>query len=81
VKVVNAGKDAADATIDLAGGARIEASGTATVLSGDPRDVNTLDEPRRIAPREEPMSGLSQSFRHTFKPYSFTILRVKTSTR
>jgi len=79
VKVVNAGKEAADAKIDLQGVGRFQPTGTAIVLSGDPRAVNTLAEPRKVAPREEAISGLSASFRHTFPPYSFTILRINSA--
>jgi hypothetical protein len=53
-------------------------SGTAIVLTGEPQAVNTLEEPREIAPKTEPASGLSASFRRMFPPYSFTIMRIQT---
>jgi alpha-N-arabinofuranosidase len=79
VKVVNARTTPLDASLTLRGVGRVEPTGTALVLAGDPTAVNTLDEPRRIAPKKEPVSGASASFRHTFPPHSFAILRVKTS--
>ncbi len=78
VKVVNAGKVAADTTINLRGAGRVEPEGTAIVLAGEPKDVNTVAEPQKVAPKEEAITNASASFRRTFPPYSFTILRLKT---
>jgi alpha-L-arabinofuranosidase len=81
VKVVNAGGAAVDATINLQGAGRIEPEGTAIVLTGDPKAVNTVDEPRKVAPKQETVSQLAPSFRRTFPANSFTILRLKASNR
>jgi alpha-N-arabinofuranosidase len=81
LKVVNAGSSAVDAKIELTGVGRVEPNGTAIVLSGDPRAINTLDEPRKVAPQEEAVQGMGASFSHAFKPYSFTVLRIKTSAK
>jgi alpha-L-arabinofuranosidase len=81
VKLVNTGTKPLQATIDLQGVGRIEPEGSALVLAGDPRAVNTLDEPRKVAPQEERLKDLGPSFRHDFAPHSLTILRIKTSSR
>lgn len=81
VKVVNAGSTRVDATVNIRGTDRIEPNGTALVLAGDPSAINTLDEPKKVAPRQEVVAGTSTSFRHAFPPHSFTILRLKTSAR
>jgi alpha-L-arabinofuranosidase len=62
--------------INLQGVERVDPSGAAFVLSGDPKAVNTLDRPMNIAPTEERVTDASASFRRTFLPYSFTILRL-----
>lgn len=77
VKVVNAGKTSMDVAIDLRGAGSVDPNGTALVLSGDPAAVNTLDEPRNVAPRQEVVTDASDSFRHTFPPHSLSILRLR----
>jgi alpha-N-arabinofuranosidase len=78
-KVVNARKTPVAAVISLRGAGRVEPTGTATVLAGDPADVNTLEEPRKVAPKQETVAGTAPSFRHTFPRHSLTILRLKAS--
>ncbi|WP_165224778.1 alpha-L-arabinofuranosidase C-terminal domain-containing protein [Aquisphaera insulae] len=77
VKVVNTGAEAIDAKINLRGAGRVEPSGTAIVLSGEPGAVNTIEEPRKVAPRQEAITDVAESFRRVFPPHSFTILRLK----
>ncbi len=79
VKFVNAGSTAVATNVTLHGAGRVEPAGTALVLAGDPKDVNTLDEPRKVAPKQEAVAGVSASFRHSFPAHSLTILRLKTS--
>jgi alpha-L-arabinofuranosidase len=77
VKVVNFGDSPVDTAISLKGVSRVEPAGAAVVLTGDPSWVNTVDEPRKLAPRQETLSNASMSFRRTFPAHSFTILRLK----
>jgi alpha-N-arabinofuranosidase len=79
VKVVNAGDASADIEIRIEGPAHVEPNGTAIVLAGDPAWVNTLDEPRKVAPQQEAITNAAPSFHRTFPPHSFTILRLKVS--
>jgi alpha-L-arabinofuranosidase len=81
VKLVNAGSTPLDTNVNVRGVDRIEPNGTALVLAGDPTAVNTVDEPKKVAPRQEAVAGTSTSFRQAFPPHSFTILRLKTSVR
>jgi alpha-L-arabinofuranosidase len=76
VKVVNLGNDPIEATLNLRGAQSIAPEGTVTVLSGEPRDVNTIDQPTKIAPKTEPLRDLSPSFSRTFPPHSLTLLRL-----
>ena len=79
VKVVNMGSAPLDTNVNVRGVDRVEPTATAVVLAGDPATVNTLEEPRKVAPKRETVAGASTSFRHTFPPHSLTILRLKTS--
>jgi alpha-L-arabinofuranosidase len=79
VKVVNAGKDPLDMAINLRGAGHVDPNGTATVLAGDPRAVNTVEQPTNVAPESEAVTDASASFRRTFPPHSFTLLRLTAS--
>ena len=81
VKAVNAGAESVDMAIDLRGISRVEPNGTAIVLTGEPGSVNSLDEPLKVAPKQETLSGAASSFHRTLPAHSLTILRLKTSTR
>ena len=82
VKVVNATSKAIPASLDLGGMTKVSRRGTATVLtSGDLQIENTLDQPRRIAPKEVPLANLAQRFDYEFSPNSLTVLRVKAGFR
>jgi alpha-L-arabinofuranosidase len=75
-KVVNFGGDAVDATLNLAGAGKIDSTAKAIVLSGSPKDQNTVDEPTKVAPKEEVINDASAAFHRTFPPHSLTILRI-----
>ena len=67
-------------TVDLntAGAGKVDPNGTETVLtSADPMDENSLDNPTKFKPVTREITGLGASFSYTFKPWSFTILRLK----
>jgi alpha-L-arabinofuranosidase len=76
VKVVNAGKEPLDTAINLHGIGHVEPTGTAIVLAGEPQAMNTVDQPTNVAPREEAITNISESFRRTFPPHSLTLLRL-----
>jgi alpha-L-arabinofuranosidase len=78
LKVVNPTGD--EAVVDLALDGISSGASTAreVVLRGDPDDVNSLAEPRTIAPVTRTVDIPSQAFRHVFAPHSLTILRFNT---
>lgn len=76
VKVVNIGEEPLDASLNLRGVGKVEPGGTAITLSGDPKAQNTVDQPTKIAPKEEAIDAAAPSFKRTFPPHSFTILRL-----
>jgi alpha-N-arabinofuranosidase len=81
VKIVNTGGTALDAAINLRGAGNVNSVGSAIVLSGDPKAQNTIEEPTRIAPKEEKLTDASASFHRTVPPYSFTLIRLIASPR
>ena len=76
VKVVNLGTTPVDTTLNLTGGGTVSPTGTALELSGDPRAVNTVDDPTHVAPRPSTVTDAAASFKRTFPPHSLTLLRL-----
>jgi alpha-L-arabinofuranosidase len=77
LKVVNSAPQATTAKLKIEGRRPIQ--GTATVLAGEKlTDENTLAEPKKVVPVKSSLKGVGASFDHTFKPYSLTVLRLKT---
>jgi len=78
LKVVNPGAAATAAQINLAGMAKIGPDATGTVLAGvNLSDVNSFDDPRKIAPVQSRFHPPASLFPWTFPPHSFTVLRLK----
>ncbi|HEY6796428.1 MAG TPA: AbfB domain-containing protein [Kineosporiaceae bacterium] len=73
VHVVNPTSDAVRATVDVAGAATIERTGTATVLTGDPAARNTLAAPTAVAPKTSTFAA-SPRTTFTFPANSLTLL-------
>lgn len=79
MKVVNSGPKAAGMAVKISGAAKIQPGASVTVLtSADMRAENSFEEPRKIAPVTQTISGAGAEFRHEFPPYSLSILRLKT---
>ena len=45
-------------------------------MAGDPKDVNTVGDPTKVAPKVEQVTDAAATFRRTFPPHSLTLLRV-----
>jgi alpha-N-arabinofuranosidase len=53
----------------------VEPQGTVTVLAGGSlEEENSFPAPNRIVPVVRELGGMGASFRHTFPPYSLSIL-------
>ena len=78
LKVVNMGSEPQPLQIDLSGANGIAKTAIATVLAGEPGDVNSMSSPLKIAPRSMVFSNIGKSFSPTFPAHSVTVLRVKT---
>ena len=77
VKVVNLGREPIDATVNLKGATAVDPTGKAFVLTGQPKDENTVEQPDKVAPKTEALDGAAASFKRTFPPHSLTLMRVK----
>jgi alpha-L-arabinofuranosidase len=77
VKVVNAGDTEATVKVSLDGAATVASDATATVLSGNLSDVNTVGQAEKIKPVASKISLPGKSFPQVFPARSFTVLRVK----
>src|SRR5262249_24399877 len=75
LKVVNSGGEAAEAEIRMEGAA--PTSGEATVLAGQPDDINTISDPTKLTPTPANFLGVGATFTHASPPHSLTILRLK----
>ncbi len=77
LKVINATASPVEVSILLAGAKKILPKGREIILtSPHPADENSLDHPKRVAPIENPLSGVAPEFRHWFKPNSVHVLRI-----
>ncbi|MBI5383833.1 MAG: alpha-L-arabinofuranosidase [Verrucomicrobia bacterium] len=81
IKAVNATAEPQGAAIRLNGVPQVGAEGKAVVLaSANLADENSFNEPKKVAPVEEKISGIAPAFRHVFKPHSLTVLRLSAPT-
>ncbi|MCI0487870.1 MAG: alpha-L-arabinofuranosidase, partial [Blastocatellia bacterium] len=79
LKVVNSSPEPAAMSVRIEGEPELDASARLIVLtSADPKDENSFEAPTRIAPNEKIINGVGASFKHTWPPYSLSIIRLKT---
>lgn len=77
VKVVNAEKEALPLTLAL-NAKNIASTATAETLKSESLWFeNSYSEPEMIAPVKSTVSGVGETFKYTFEPYSLTVLRIK----
>ena len=76
VKLVNGEAEAAAVDLNLAGAGKVGATAKLLVLSGDLRDENSFEQPRKIAPVASELKAGTPRFTHTLPPNSLTVLRV-----
>jgi len=79
LKVVNSAAQPIAADVQIKGAKRVVPQGTMIVLAGEKRtDENSIAEPRKAAPVTSTLKGTGSKFKHTFDPYSLTVLRLRT---
>lgn len=76
VKLVNGEAEAAAVDLNLAGAGKVGPKAKLLVLSGDLRDENSFEQPRKVAPVASELRVSAPRFTHTLPPNSLTVLRV-----
>ncbi|MES2278177.1 MAG: alpha-L-arabinofuranosidase C-terminal domain-containing protein [Bacteroidota bacterium] len=78
IKIVNASGKAQAVTLDMKGIAAVDSKATLTVLkAGKVEDTNSIDEPNKIIPITQNISGMAASYNHVFDAYSVNLLEVR----
>jgi alpha-L-arabinofuranosidase len=78
LRVVNTAATEEAIRIDLAGAKRIGKTATGEYIEGDPKAVNSVENPTGIAPKPVTINNAGPQFTHAFPAHSVTILRLKT---
>jgi len=78
LKLVNAGRTASRAKVNLAGFGSINPKASRAILTGTPETENTFVNPGHVIPQT---SGfvVGKSFLYDVPPYSLTVIRIKTN--
>ena len=77
LKVVNASHDATAVTLALNGANKLGSEAKGVILtSGNPKDENSIEEPKKVSPQPLTLKIASGVITHTFPGNSFTVLRV-----
>jgi alpha-L-arabinofuranosidase len=77
VKVVNVSASPQELRMTLKGLSSVT-GGTIHQLQGDPELVNSIAEPKRVAPKSMPLATRSPEFVQAFPAHSVSVLRLKT---
>lgn len=79
IKVINANEEPFTTKMVL-NCAQVSDTGKVVTLAAQSlTDENSFEEPKKITPVETVFDGFDKEFTYTFAPYSFTVMRVKTS--
>lgn len=75
LKAVNPSRESITADISIKGIASVS-SAKAVLLTGQPQDENSIDQPLKVSPVDEPITVPGPAFGYLFKPYSMTVLQL-----
>jgi len=77
IKLVNAASEPQEVSIQLSGVSQVKTGARALLLTSERLDdVNSFEQPRRVAPREMAIEVLSPRFQQTVPANAFMVLRV-----
>lgn len=77
LKVVNPGATAQLVEVTLKGITEVAKDAAAEVMTGQPDEMNSIEEPTKVAPKEAPIADAGPTFSHEFPPYSVSVIRLK----
>lgn len=78
VKLVNAAAQPSPLELNLKGAPKIASTAQLEVLSGQPEDQNTIDNPKNVAPQVSTVENAGPSLTHDLPPHSISVLRFHT---
>lgn len=76
IKYVNPLPTPQTVSVNLNGIRSVAASATLIELAADPTATNSMAEPTSVVPVTRQVGGVALSFKHTFAPYSISVLRL-----
>jgi alpha-L-arabinofuranosidase len=80
LKVVNVADHAQEITIDIKGAGTVRPTGKLIEIKGKtPEDTNTIDDPEKIVPATQNVTGVAKVFTRAFPPYSVSVLKIQTT--
>jgi alpha-L-arabinofuranosidase len=77
LKVINSRSSAADTKVRISGAKGVAPNIESVVLTGDPDEVNSVEQPDKVAPASQNLLVEGSEFFHAFPAHSLTILKVK----
>ena len=77
LKVVNFTDNAQPLQIQMQGAQNLATTATGEVLAGQYDDVNSIEQPTKVAPKPFGLTGVGANTRHEFPARSVTVLRFK----
>ena len=80
VKVVNASDEVYATNMCVEGATNISNKGKViSLIAANGKEENSFDEPKKIYPQESEYNRFGKEFDYDFPPYSYTILRIKST--
>jgi alpha-N-arabinofuranosidase len=77
LKLVNASSDAQAINVQVDGSKDVKATGTLIRLAAKtPFETNTITDPIRVVPAQQPLTTLGKKFEHTMPPYSIEVIEL-----
>ena len=77
LKVVNTSPTPQPIQISVRGATSIAKKAFAQVLTGNPTDVNSIDNPTKIVPKQIDIDNADMTFLHEFPATSVTVIRLE----
>jgi len=77
VKLVNASDKEQTTTLQFKGSKKLQSKGVVQVLKSDNMErVNSFEQPKQVAPVEQPISGKGKNFTVKLPAYSFSVVKI-----
>lgn len=77
VKIVNVSEEEQSINVNLQNAGELKAEGKLIVISGNPDDVNSYENPKLISPVESTITGIGESFVYSAKPTSVSVIEIQ----